>query len=66
MIVSYLYMKTVTCREVGMDCDAVLKGETEEDIMKRATEHAMKDHGMTEADMTPELRQKIRSHIKES
>ena len=59
-------MKTITCREAGFDCDAVLKGETEEDIMKRATEHAMKDHGMTEADMTPELRQKIRSYIKES
>jgi predicted small metal-binding protein len=66
IVILPLDMKTVTCREVGMDCDAVLKGETEEDIMKRATEHAMKDHGMTEADMTPELRQKIRSHIKES
>jgi predicted small metal-binding protein len=38
-------MLTVSCREVGMDCDYVCKGETEEEIMKTAEEHAMKHHG---------------------
>jgi predicted small metal-binding protein len=58
-------MLTVSCREVGMDCDYVCKGETEEEIMKNAEEHAMKDHGYkTEDLMTPELRENIRSHIK--
>jgi hypothetical protein len=37
-------MLTVSCREVGMDCDYVCKGETEEEIMKTAGEHAMRDH----------------------
>jgi predicted small metal-binding protein len=60
-------MLTVSCREVGMDCDYVCKGETEEEIMKNAVEHAMKDHGYKAEDlMTPELREKIRSHIKRS
>ena len=60
-------MLTVSCREVGMDCDYVCKGETEEEIMKNAEEHAMKDHGYKVEDlMTPELRDKIRSHIKRS
>jgi predicted small metal-binding protein len=60
-------MLTVSCREVGMDCDYVCKGETEEEIMKNAEEHAMKDHGYKPEDiMTPELRDKIRSHIKRS
>lgn len=60
-------MLTVSCREVGMDCDYVCKGETEEDIMKNAEGHAMKDHGYKPEDlMTPELREKIRSHIKRS
>jgi predicted small metal-binding protein len=36
---------TVPCREVGMDCDYICKGETEEEIMKNAEEHAIKDHG---------------------
>ena len=57
-------MLTVSCREVGMDCDYVCKGETEEEIMKTAEEHAMKDHGYKPEElMTPELREKIRSHI---
>jgi predicted small metal-binding protein len=44
-----------------MDCDYVCKGETEEEIMKNAEEHAMKDHGYKPEDfMTPELREKIR------
>jgi predicted small metal-binding protein len=34
-------MLTVSCREVGMDCDYVCKGETEEEIMKNAEEHAI-------------------------
>ena len=60
-------MLTVSCREVGMDCDYVCKGETEEEIMKTAEEHAIKDHGYKPEElMTPELREKIRSHIKRS
>jgi predicted small metal-binding protein len=60
-------MLTVSCREVGMDCDYVCKGETEEQIMKNAEEHAMSDYGYKPEDlMTPELREKIRSHIKRS
>ena len=58
-------MLTVSCREVGMNCDYVCKGETEEEIMKTAEEHAMRDHGYKPDDfMTPELREEIRSHIK--
>ena len=60
-------MLTVSCREVGMDCDYVCKGETEEEIMKNAEQHAMKDHGYkTEDLMTPDFIEKIRSHIKKS
>ena len=60
-------MLTVSCREVGMDCDYVCKGETEEEIMKNAEQHAMKDHGYKTEDLiTPDFREKIRSHIKKS
>jgi predicted small metal-binding protein len=51
-------MLTVSCREVGVDCDYVAKGETEEEIMKNAGEHAVKDHGYKQEDiMTPEMRE---------
>jgi predicted small metal-binding protein len=57
-------MKTISCREAGFDCDHVVKGETEEDVMKNGAEHAMKVHGMKEEDITPELKQKIKGLIR--
>ncbi len=59
-------MKTVSCREAGFDCDQVVKGETEEEVMKNGAEHAMKVHAMKEEDMTPEVQQKIRGLIRSS
>ncbi len=37
-------MKTLTCSDAGFDCAAVIKGETEDEIMSKAGEHAMKEH----------------------
>ena len=59
-------MLTVSCREVGMDCDYVCKGETEEEIMKSVSEHAMGDHGMKPEDLTPELIEKIKNLIRQT
>jgi predicted small metal-binding protein len=60
-------MLTVNCRDVGVACDYVAKGETEEDLMKDAGQHAVRDHGYKEEEiMTPEMKEKIRSHIKRS
>jgi predicted small metal-binding protein len=52
---------------VGFECDYVAKGETEEELMKDAGEHAVKDHGYKKEDiMTPELQEKIRAHIRKA
>lgn|GEM_PF-160144 len=59
-----LFMKTLSCREAGFDCDHVVKGETEEEIFKNGAQHAMKDHGMKEEDITPEFKEKLRGLIK--
>ncbi|MGE5821671.1 MAG: DUF1059 domain-containing protein [Nitrososphaerota archaeon] len=59
-----LVMKTLSCREAGFDCDYVVKGETEEEIFKNGAQHAMKDHGMKEEDITPEFKEKLRGLIK--
>ena len=40
--------KEIRCRDVGVDCDWVASGETEEEIMKKVAEHAKKTHGMDE------------------
>lgn len=58
-------MLSINCRDVGVDCDYVAKGETEEELMKDAADHAVKDHGYKEEEiMTPEMKEKIRSHIR--
>ena len=59
-------MKALSCREAGFDCDYVVKGETEEAIMKSGKEHAMMDHGMKEEDFTPEFKEKLKPLIKDS
>jgi predicted small metal-binding protein len=50
--------------EAGFDCDQVIRGEKEEEVMKKGAEHAMKDHGMKEEDITTEMKQKIRGVIR--
>jgi predicted small metal-binding protein len=59
-------MKTINCREAGFDCNYIVKGETEEEVMKNGAEHAMKEHAMKEEDITPEMKQKIRGLIRSS
>ena len=53
-------MITVSCRDVGVDCDYVAKGETEEEIMRDAGEHAVRDHGYKKDGeiMTPQIKDK--------
>ena len=62
-------MYRISCRDVGRDCDCVVQGETEEEIMKNAAEHAVKDHGYKEEEeeiMNPEMKEKIKSYIRKS
>jgi predicted small metal-binding protein len=45
-------MKTLSCRDAGCDCDYVAIGETEEEVIRDAAQHGMKEHGKTQEDMT--------------
>ena len=52
-------MKTIACREVGVaNCDHVVEGETEDEVMKRGAEHGKNVHGMNDEDFIPEFMQK--------
>jgi predicted small metal-binding protein len=44
-------MLTLLCRETGLKCDYIIKGETEEDILKNGAEHAIQVHGMNADDI---------------
>lgn len=47
-----IIMLTIACRDVGQPCDCVLSGrETKEDLLKKAVEHAVTDHGYKEEEI---------------
>ncbi len=37
---------TLICRETGLDCDYVIEGETEEEILSKGADHAIMVHGL--------------------
>ncbi|HEY7109003.1 MAG TPA: DUF1059 domain-containing protein [Nitrososphaeraceae archaeon] len=38
-------MYTISCRDVGRDCDCLVQGETGEELMKNAAQHAVSGQG---------------------
>jgi predicted small metal-binding protein len=44
-------MLTLACRETGLNCDYIIEGETEDDILKNGAEHATQAHGMNAEDI---------------
>ncbi len=55
--------KTIHCRDAGVDCDFVCRGETEEELFRNALDHGRKFHGMTE--IPKDLQEKMRKLIRE-
>ena len=55
--------KIIRCRDVGFDCNGVIKAKTEKEALELAAEHARTVHGVNE--ITPEIVQKIRSVMRD-
>ena len=55
--------KRLGCRDVGVDCDFVACGNTEEEIFREAAEHVRTAHNMNE--IPKDLYEKARSAIRE-
>jgi predicted small metal-binding protein len=56
-------MKVIKCRDVGFDCDAVVRAPTEEQALQMAAQHAKEAHGMDA--VPPDVVEKVRSVMKE-
>jgi predicted small metal-binding protein len=56
--------KIIECGKVNpaSGCSHVIRGDTEEDVLRQAAEHA-KEHGM---EPSPELLAQVKSHIEEA
>jgi predicted small metal-binding protein len=55
--------KSISCRDVGVDCDFQATGETVEEVMQQCAEHAKSAHGMDQ--IPPELAAMVQGAIKE-
>ena len=55
--------KVVHCRDVGFDCDGVVRAEPEEKVLKLVAEHAKTVHNLTE--VTEEVVAKVRKVMRE-
>ena len=53
-------MKDFHCRDAGMACDFVIRGESNDEILRKAGEHAQQQHQMA---VTPELAKRVESLI---
>jgi len=56
-------MKSIRCRDVGVDCDFEAQAETEDEVLRMCAEHARTEHGMME--VPPELAEKVRMNIRD-
>jgi predicted small metal-binding protein len=44
-------MYVLICRETGLDCDFVIKGDTKEEFLKNGGNHAIEKHGIRAEDI---------------
>jgi predicted small metal-binding protein len=56
-------MKELRCREVGFDCEGVIRADAEDELLRQAADHARAEHGVTELDEDTirQIRSKIRT-----
>ena len=55
-------MKTLHCSDAGFECDAVVKANSDEEVLNIAAKHAQEAHGVT---VTPEMASQIKTLIRE-
>ena len=56
--------KQLKCGDLMPGCDFVASGATEDEVLKKAAEHAQKAHGIQ--NVTPELAAKVKGAIKDA
>ncbi len=60
--------KAISCREVGLftDSDEIMRGDTDEEVMRAAAVHGRQRHGMPDEQLgDPSVQQQIHGFIRE-
>ncbi|MDQ6705442.1 MAG: DUF1059 domain-containing protein [Acidobacteriota bacterium] len=53
--------KILRCREVGMDCDWEGRGESQQEVLTKAADHAKTEHGIEQ--IPADLMAKVQSAV---
>lgn len=56
-------MKVVHCRDVGFDCDGVVRAETEQEVLEQVAAHAKAVHNIEM--VPPEVVEKVRQVMRD-
>lgn len=56
-------MKKLHCRDVGFDCEGVIEGENDDEVLDGAAQHAKEVHGV---DVTPEMADDLSTKIRDA
>lgn len=60
---SHNMTKVVHCRDVGFDCDGVVRAETEHAVLQQVAAHAKSAHGLD--NVSPEVVEKVKSVMRD-
>ncbi len=55
-------MKEIRCRDLGFDCEGVVRAETEESLLKQVAAHAESVHHLQ---VTPEIVVEVKKQIRD-
>jgi predicted small metal-binding protein len=55
-------VKNLHCKDVGFECDHVIRAESEEEVLRQAADHAKSAHN---TEITPEVAKKVKSLIRD-
>ena len=58
---------TLACRDAGVDCDHVSRGETEEEVLAEGLKHVKEAHGFTDEQLNdPKFLEESKKLIKKT
>lgn len=58
---------TLACRDAGVDCSHVARGETEEEVLQEGMKHVKEAHGYTDAQLSdPKFLEETKKLIKQT
>jgi predicted small metal-binding protein len=56
-------MMKLACRDVGLDCDYVIDGDSNEEVASKAVKHVWEVHAINTEEMTSDMKTKIKENI---